>query len=67
MVDRSLSMSARGNECPRVTLQESQPVGEVGGVVLASRLGEFELCAPEGCAQLGNELLGTVRVVAEPA
>ena len=67
MVDRSLSMSARSDERPRVAVQERQPVAEIGGVVLTRRLAEFELSAPERRAQLCDELLGSVGMVAEPA
>ena len=67
MVDRSLSMSARSDERPRVAVQERQPVAEIGGVVLTRRLAEFELSAPERRAELSDEFFGAIAAIAEPA
>jgi hypothetical protein len=36
-------------------------------VVVASGLFEAELCAPERCAELGDEFFGAVAAIAEPA
>jgi len=42
-------------------------IGEVRGVVGASGLLELELGAPEGGAELGDQLFGAVGPITEPA
>ena len=58
-------MTARGDQCSGVLLQECQPVAEVGGVVHPCGLLESELSAPKRSAELGDELLGAVGPITE--
>lgn len=66
MVDGPLGVAARRDQGSRVGGQDGQPVPEVGGVVVAGGLLEPELCAPERCAELGDEFFGAVAAIAEP-
>lgn len=67
MIDRSLCVAARGEECSRVCGQDREPVSEVGGVVLAGCLLEPELSAPERRTELGDEFFGAIAPISEPA
>lgn len=66
MIDGPLGVTARRDQGARVGGQDGQPVSEVGGVVVAGGLLEPELCAPERCAELGDEFFGAVAAIAEP-
>jgi hypothetical protein len=66
-VDGALSVAAGGDEGSGVLHEQSHPVADVGGVVHPAGLLEAELCAPERCAELGDEFLGAVGLAAEPA
>ena len=67
MIDGPLGVAARRDQGSRVGGQDGQPVSEVGGVVVAGGLLEPELCAPERCAELGDEFFGAVAAITEPA
>ena len=66
MVNGPLGVAACRDQGSRVGRQDGQPVSEVCGVVVASGLREPELCAPERCAELGDEFFGAVAAIAEP-
>ena len=67
VVDRPLSLAAGGDEGPGVLAEDGQPVAEVGGVVGPGGLLEPELGAPERGAELGDQFLGAVGAITEPA
>src|ERR1019366_3010429 len=57
-------MGGGGEDRAALVLQNFQPRGEVGGVVVADLRGEFEIGAQESGAQLGDEFLGGIAFVA---
>jgi hypothetical protein len=67
VVDGALGVAAGGDDGPAVGGEDRQPVGEVGGVVVAGGLDDPELGAPERCAEFGDEFLSAVGAVTEPA
>src|SRR5262249_43898530 len=65
-VDGALCV-CRGREYRALALaQELQPVGDVGGMILARLGGDLELSAQERGADLSDQLLAGVAGVAEP-
>src|SRR5690606_27255493 len=66
VVDGVLGFAGNGDEGSGIGSEDAEPVGEVGGVVLAGSGADAGGGAPHGGAELGNELLGGVGVGAEP-
>ena len=67
MVDGGLGLGGDGEQCLGVLAEDPEPVREVGGMVVTRRGGDGEMGAGDGGAELGDEFLGGVRVVAEAA
>ena len=63
-IDGALGMGGGGEDRAALVLQNFQPRGEVGGVVVADLRGEFEIGAQESGAQLGDEFLAGIAFVA---
>lgn len=67
VVDGGLGLGGGGEQRGRVGTQNPEPVGAVAGVVLSWGGGAAEVCAGDRGAELGDEFLGGVGGVAEPA
>ncbi len=62
-----LGLAGDGDECSGVASEDAEPVGEVGGVVVAGRGADAGGSAPHCGAELGDKLLSGVGVGAEPS
>ena len=55
VIDRALCVGGGLEDRPVVVLQNGEPGGDVGSVVLTDFRGEFKVCAKERGAQFGDE------------
>ena len=67
VVGRYLGLGGGGEDCPLVVAQDLQPALHIGGVIRPGLRGEGQVGAEEGRAQLGNQLLGCICLLAESA
>lgn len=63
-VGGALRMGRGPEDGPLVVLQDREPVGDVGCVILTGRQRQFEIGAQEGCAQLGHQFFFGIAFVA---